>query len=88
MFVFVDTSPPKTILKLHNTLLDIGAVPGINLYFGGEQVEMKPEGPFLHQRFIDAQVTPHIASQVANHFRYDLDAYVDICGCQREIYVH
>lgn len=64
-----DISPPKKILKVDETLLDIGAIPGINLYFGLDQADTHGN-QFLKAECISKAVSPKIALEVANYFRY------------------
>ena len=65
----IDTAPPKTIMRVTQSLVEIGAVPGINFYFGGTYVEENPTGPFLRSDFLHQAVCPRVAFRVANHFR-------------------
>ncbi|XP_065213616.1 tether containing UBX domain for GLUT4 [Planococcus citri] len=62
-------SPPKTILKNDQRLVEIGAVPGINLYFGSESIDYNSSQDFIQEKFIKRLVSPSIAFRVANHFR-------------------
>lgn len=64
-----DISPPKKVLKAEETLLDIGAIPGINLYFGLDQVDT-PGNQFLKAEYSSNAVSSKIALEVANYFRY------------------
>lgn len=68
-FLVTDVSPPKTVLKNDQKLVEIGAVPGINLYFGSESIDYNSPQAFVHEKFIRRLVSPTVAFKVANHFR-------------------